>query len=83
MKECKCGVIINNENEIKNLQKEHNDVIKDLELKLHTSECEANVREDSLRHEVNELHKRWQDAVWRADGLSMDVQLSTAPLLQQ
>mmetsp|Transcript_36270 Transcript_36270/g.87836 ORF Transcript_36270/g.87836 Transcript_36270/m.87836 type:complete len:1099 (-) Transcript_36270:37-3333(-) len=69
--------------EKKTLRREHNDVISDLETKLRTTEREAGVREDALRHEVTELRKRWQDAVRRADALSMDVQSSTAPLLRQ
>lgn len=54
--------------ERKTLRREHNDVITDLEAKLRTTEREAGVREDALRHEVTELRKRWQDAVRRADG---------------
>jgi hypothetical protein len=50
------------------LRREHNDIITDLEIKLRTTEREAGVREDALRHEVAELRKRWQDAVRRADG---------------
>mmetsp|Transcript_31328 Transcript_31328/g.75766 ORF Transcript_31328/g.75766 Transcript_31328/m.75766 type:complete len:1276 (-) Transcript_31328:59-3886(-) len=65
------------------LRREHNDLITDLEIKLRTTEREAGVREDALRHEVAELRKRWQDAVRRADALSMDIQSSTAPLLRQ
>jgi hypothetical protein len=52
----------------KKLRREHGDVISDLETKLRTSEREAGVREDALRHEVSELRNRWQDAVRRADG---------------
>lgn len=65
------------------LRREHKDLISDLETKLRTTEREAAVREDALRHEVAELRKRWQDAVRRADALSMDIQSSTAPLLRQ
>jgi chemotaxis protein histidine kinase CheA len=54
--------------ETKTLRREHNDVISDLETKLRTTEREAGVREDALRHEVSELRKRWEDAVRRADG---------------
>ena len=56
------------ERESKKLRREHNDAIADLEMKLRTSEREAGVREDALRHEVSELRKRWEDAVRRADG---------------
>jgi TATA element modulatory factor len=56
------------ERESKKWRREHNDAIADLELKLRTSEREAGVREDALRHEVSELRRRWQDAVRRADG---------------
>jgi hypothetical protein len=71
------------ERESKQLKKEHSDVLTDLEMKLRTVEREANLREDSLRHEVGELRKRWQDAMRRADALSMDVQESTKPLMRQ
>jgi chromosome segregation ATPase len=54
--------------ESKKVRREHTGVIEDLETKLRTSEREAGVREDALRHEVSELRKRWQDAVRRADG---------------
>jgi len=65
------------------MRREHNDLIGDLEQKLRTTEREAGVREDALRHEISEIRKRWQDAVRRADALSMDIQSSTAPLLRQ
>jgi hypothetical protein len=51
-----------------NMRREHTGLISDLEQKLRTTEREAGVREDALRHEVAELRKRWQDAVRRADG---------------
>lgn len=51
-----------------NIGKEKDNLIKDLELKLRTSERESNLREDSLRHEVSELRKRWQESVRRSDG---------------
>jgi hypothetical protein len=62
------GAALENQKQVKNLRKEHNAAIADLESKLQISEREAAVREDSLRHEVEELRKRWQDAVRRADG---------------
>jgi len=65
------------------MRREHNDLIGDLEQKLRTTDREAGVREDALRHEISEVRKRWQDAVRRADGLNMDIQSSTAPLLRQ
>ena len=65
------------------MRREHNDLIGDLEQKLRTTEREAGVREDALRHEISEVRKRWQDAVRRADALNMDIQSSTAPLLRQ
>jgi chromosome segregation ATPase len=77
------GAELEKQDESKKLKKEHNDLLSDLENKLRTSEREANMREDALRHEVTEIRKRWQDAVRRADALSMDVQQSTAPLLRQ
>jgi hypothetical protein len=48
--------------------KEKDSLFRDLESKLRTSEREANLREDSLRHEVAELRKRWQESVRRCDG---------------
>ncbi|CAJ1935644.1 unnamed protein product [Cylindrotheca closterium] len=83
MEKSKKTAVQDAQQERKNLRREHNDVISDLETKLRTTEREAGVREDALRHEVTELRKRWQDAVRRADALSMDVQSSTAPLLRQ
>jgi len=65
------------------MRREHNDLLGDLEHKLRTTEREAGVREDALRHEISEIRKRWEDSVRRADALSMDVQSSTAPLLRQ
>jgi len=65
------------------LIKEKDEVMQDFELKLRSSERESNLREDSLRHEVSELRKRWQDAVRRADALSIDLQQSSAPLMRQ
>jgi hypothetical protein len=77
------GAAVDNERDQKKWRKEHHDAVEDLENKLRISEREAGVREDALRHEVAELRKRWQDAVSRADSLSMDSQSSTAPLLRQ
>ena len=79
----KSGAALELEGESNKLRKERDEMLSDLESKLRTSEREANVREDALRHEVSELRKRWQDAVRRAEDLSMDVQQSTAPLLRQ
>lgn len=50
------------------IRKEKDSLLNDLETKLRTSEREANLREDSLRHEVAELRKRWQESVRRCDG---------------
>eukprot|EP00566_Odontella_aurita_P002271 CAMPEP_0113571568 /NCGR_PEP_ID=MMETSP0015_2-20120614/25623_1 /TAXON_ID=2838 /ORGANISM="Odontella" /LENGTH=1046 /DNA_ID=CAMNT_0000474527 /DNA_START=162 /DNA_END=3302 /DNA_ORIENTATION=- /assembly_acc=CAM_ASM_000160 len=72
-----------NERTTTELRRERDDLMSDLEAKLRTSEREAAVREDALRHEVGELRKRWQDAVRRADELSMDAQQSSAPLMRQ
>lgn len=83
LNETRKGVAVETEHERKKLLSEHNHVVIDLETKLRSSEREAAVREDALRHEVDELRKRWQDAVRRADSLSVDVQSSTAPLLRQ
>lgn len=77
------GAAIQSEREQKKVRKEQSHLVYDFEAKLRTSEKEAAVREDALRLEVSELRKRWQDAVRRADSLSMDVQSSTAPLMRQ
>jgi hypothetical protein len=66
--DAKAGAAIESERESNKLRKERDDMLGDLESKLRTSEREANVREDALRHEVSELRKRWQDAVRRAEG---------------
>jgi hypothetical protein len=66
--EAKTGAALESERESNKLRKERDDMLGDLESKLRTSEREANVREDALRHEVSELRKRWQDAVRRAEG---------------
>lgn len=79
----KKGAVLDTEREQKKLRKEHDNSLADMEQKLRTIEREAALREDALRHEVEELRKRWQDAVRRADSLSMDVQSSSAPLLRQ
>lgn len=77
------GAAIETQREQQRIRKEHNDMIADMESKLQSVERDAALREDALRHEVDELRKRWQDAVRRADSLSMDIQSSTAPLLRQ
>jgi len=79
----KLGLINEGEKEKEHLKKQRDDIFKEFEVKLRISEKEASVREDALRHEANELRKRWQDAVRRADSLTMDVQESTAPLMRQ
>jgi hypothetical protein len=79
----RAGAAMDSQLQQEKLMKHHEESVKDLELKLRTSEREAAIREDALRHEVDELRKRWQDAVRRADTLSMDIQSSTAPLMRQ
>ncbi|CAB9508610.1 expressed unknown protein [Seminavis robusta] len=81
--ESRQGLTQDNQKAVTELRREHNEAVADMENKLQTTEREAAVREDALRHEVEELRKRWQDAVRRADASSMDVQSSTAPLLRQ
>ena len=68
VQDAKQGAALDSERETNKLRKERDDMLGDLENKLRTSEREANVREDALRHEVSELRKRWQDAVRRAEG---------------
>jgi hypothetical protein len=77
------GAAIDSQAQQEKLMKHHEESVKDLESKLRSMEREAAIREDALRHEVDELRKRWQDAVRRADALSMDIQSSTAPLMRQ
>jgi len=77
------GAMLDSKRESNKLKKEHGDMVSEMEVKLRTLEKDASVREDALRQEVDELRRRWQDAVRRADALSMDVQNSTAPLLRQ
>jgi len=57
--------------------------MEELGTKVRSLEQEATIREDALRKEVSELRKRWQDAVQRADALSMDMQQGSAPLMKQ
>ena len=49
-------------------EREKEEYMKDLEKKFMANEKESNVREDVLRREIEDLRKRWQDAVHRADG---------------
>jgi hypothetical protein len=56
------------EKETSSIRNEKDAILQDLESKLRLSEKEASLREDSLRHEVSELRKRWQEAVRRCDG---------------
>ena len=68
VEESRAGAALELEGESNKLRRERDDMLGDLESKLRTSDREANVREDALRHEVSELRKRWQDAVRRAEG---------------
>jgi chromosome segregation ATPase len=77
------GAAVESEQTVKKLRKELSDAVAEMENKLHKTEKDAQAREDALRREVDEIRKRWQDAVRRADSLSMDIQSSTAPLLRQ
>ena len=77
------GAAMETQQQQQKLRKEQNEMLTDLDNKLRTVEREAAVREDALRREVDELRKRWQDAVRRADSLSMDIQSCTAPLMRQ
>jgi len=64
---------------VSQLQQETTSIRNDLEAKLRTSEREANMKEDSLRHEVAEPRKRWQEAVRLCDALTIDLQQRSAP----
>lgn len=70
VEEARAGAAIELQGESNKLRRERDDMLSGMEGKLRTSEREANVREDALRHEVSELRKRWQDAVRRAEGTS-------------
>jgi hypothetical protein len=73
VEEARAGAALELQGESNKLRRERDDMLSDLEGKLRTSEREANVREDALRHEVSELRKRWQDAVRRAEGTSTSL----------
>ena len=77
------GVLLESQEEHKRLSRLHQDELAALNDKLQTFEQHAATREEQLRQEVSELRQRWQDAVRRADTLSMDAQSSTGPLLRQ
>ena len=77
------GAAIETEQERKRLIMEHNQVVSDMETKLQATEREAAIREDALRIEIDDIRKRWQESVRRADTLSVDIQANTAPLLRQ
>jgi hypothetical protein len=79
----KKGAAVESQQTIKKLHKDHSDSIAEMEAKINKIEKDAHSREDALRREVDEIRKRWQDAVRRADSLSVDIQSSTAPLLRQ
>jgi hypothetical protein len=83
LEEARKGAAVESEHERKKLMKEQQQLVKDLENTIRVTEREAAMREDALRHEVEELRKRWQDSVRRADSLAIDIQSSTAPLLRQ
>jgi chromosome segregation ATPase len=83
LEESRKGAVLQTEQQRKQMSREHSEAVSDLDNKMRQVEREAAIREDALRKEVDELRKRWQDAVRRADALSMDVQSSTAPLLRQ
>jgi len=61
--------------ETSSIRNEKDAILQDLESKLRVSEREASLREDSLRHEVSELRKRWQEAVRRCDGKMLSLLL--------
>lgn len=83
LEEAKRGAAAESEQERKKLLREQTEFVKELENTIRLTEREAATREDALRHELEEVRKRWQDAVRRADALSIDIQSSTAPLLRQ
>lgn len=56
---------------------------KQLQEALTRANFEAGLREDSLRAELGDMRKRWQDAVSRTEGLAADMHESTSPLLRQ
>ena len=56
---------------------------KQLQAALTRANFEAGLREDSLRAELGDMRKRWQDAVSRTESLAADMHESTSPLLRQ
>ena len=52
----------------KNIQREKDEFMLDMENKLATVEKESNMREDTLTRELEDVRKRWQEAVQRAEG---------------
>lgn len=56
---------------------------KQLQDALTRASFEAGLREDTVRQELAEMRKRWQDAVSRTESLAADMHESTSPLLRQ
>jgi chromosome segregation ATPase len=56
---------------------------KQLQESMQRSMQESSQREERLRDEINEMRKRWQDAVTGRETLASELASSTAPLLRQ
>jgi chromosome segregation ATPase len=56
---------------------------KQLQESLQRQMQESSGREERLREEVNEMRKRWHDAITSRDSLAADLGSATAPLLRQ
>lgn len=56
---------------------------KQLQESMQRSMQESSQREERLRDEINEMRKRWQDAVTGRENLASELANSTAPLLRQ
>lgn len=56
---------------------------KQLQDSLQRQMQESTSREDRLRDEINELRKRWQEAIMSRESLSTEMSKATAPLLRQ
>lgn len=56
---------------------------KQLQDSLQRQMTEASSREERLRDEINEMRKRWQEAIASRENLSYELSAATAPLLRQ
>lgn len=67
----------------KELKLQHATAMAELQQQFETSAREAAEREDDLREQVDTLRKQWQEAVRRADALSVEAAQASTPKLYQ